>query len=243
VNAHEIKRVLAGYRPGTGDVREPEIARALELAGEDPGLREWIEDQVAVQKALRVRFQRLPVPAGLRDRILRMSPVSRARRWPAQVPGVAAAVAVVLALGLGAFWPRTPKLPELAEFRGRMVRAALREYRMDIQSGKMEEVRDFLRSRQAPADYLLPPGLGELPIAGGGRLTWQGQPVAMVCFDRGGGALLFLFVLDLSAVPDPPHLQPEFVRVNRLMTASWSQDDLAYVLAGELEEASLRRYF
>jgi hypothetical protein len=125
---------------------------------------------------------------------------------------VAAAAAVVVALGLerASGWARRSS-PVLADFRGRMVRAVLREYRMDIQTGSMAEVRDFLRSRQAPADYRLPPGLGELPVAGGGRLTWQSQPVSMVCFDRGEGALLFLFVLEQGAVPDPPRSQPEFV--------------------------------
>jgi hypothetical protein len=242
VNASEIKRALAAYRPGTADVREPEIARALELAARDPEVSAWLKEQAAVHEALRELFDRMPVPDGLRDRILGVTPFPRRGRWPGYVPRVAAAAAVVVALGWSAHWLGTPNSPVLADFRGRMVRAVLREYRMDIQTGSMAEVRDFLRSRQAPADYRLPPGLGELPVAGGGRLTWQSQPVSMVCFDRGEGALLFLFVLEHGAVPDPPRSQPEFVRVNRLMTASWSQDDLTYVLAGELEEASLRRY-
>lgn len=57
--------------------------------------------------------------------------------------------------GQGSFWLGTPKSPVLADFRGRVVRTVLCEYRMDIQTGKKEKVRDSLGSRQAPCAYVI----------------------------------------------------------------------------------------
>jgi len=243
VNSGELKRILAGHRPGTADVREPEVARALEVALADPDLRSWLDEQAAVQAALRERFRRLPVPEGLRDRIMAETVMARPVFWRPYMPRLAAAAALLLLLGVAGLWLQAPKPPRLDNFRERMVGTVLREYRMDIESVDLEEIRGYLRANAAPADYRLPAGLGALPVVGGGRLTWQNQPVAMVCFEQDDGGLLFLFVVEQEALPDPPGAEPEFVQVNRLMTAAWSADRLAYVLAGELGEASLRRLF
>jgi hypothetical protein len=154
---------------------------------------------------------------------------------------VASAVVILAALSW-MWWPEPTEGTQLADFRGRMVRTALREYVMDIHTTDMEEVRRHLQSRNAPADYRLPSGFENLSVAGGGLLRWRNQPVSMVCFERGGGELLFLFIIDRAAVRNEPGSHPEFAQVNRLMTASWSVDDRVYLLAGEVGETTLRGY-
>lgn len=245
MNPLESKQVLFGYRPGTTDAHDPAIAQALEAAARDPQLRCWLEEQGEIQTEIRAQFRQLPVPEDLRHRILEANFFVASRRR-GRIGGYGywlAAAAIVLLVGLIATWDQAPAHPGLTEFRGRMVRTVLREYRMDIHSGNMDEVRAYLRGQNAPADYRLPPRIEIVPVIGGGRLTWQDQPVSMVCFDRGDGELLFLFVIDQAAMPDSPGAEPEFARVNRLMTASWIAENRAYVLAGELGEADLRRYF
>jgi hypothetical protein len=123
-----------------------------------------------------------------------------------------------------------------------MVRTVLREYRMDVFTSDMNQVRNYLASRNAPADYVLPLNLETVPVAGGGRLTWQDQPVSMVCFDRGAGDLLYLFVIDQAALPNPPRGEPSFAPVNKLTTVTWTTGNKVYVLAGQLPESSLRNY-
>jgi hypothetical protein len=241
----EAQQILLGYRPGIDDAREPGIARALDAAARDPALGQWADQQAALQTAIRQQFSRIPVPPELRDRILsviahRQSP--RPSRVPVRYRAWLAAAAIVLLLGVVAIWDRAPAEPALADFRGRMVRTVLREYRMDIHTGNMDEVRAFLRGHHAPADYRLPPSLEAVPLAGAGQLTWQNQPVSMVCFDGGEGELLFLFVIQQAVLPDPPRPEPELARVNRLMTASWSADNMVYLLAAELDAVELRRY-
>jgi hypothetical protein len=226
------------------DAQEPAVARALVAVRRNPNLHRWFTEQEAVHTAIREQFRQLPVPHGLHDRILAEGRLSQEKpvrrifggRW-------LAAAAIALLLGVMAIWDRTPAQPEWDDFRGRMVRTVLREYRMDIHTNNMHEVRAYLQRQGAPADYRLPASLEAVPLAGGGRLTWQDQPVAMVCFDQGEGGWLYLFVIERDALPDPPHGAPQFARVNRLMTASWSVDTKAYLLAGEVAETFLGRFF
>jgi hypothetical protein len=64
----------------------------------------------------------------------------------------------------------------------------------------------------------------------------------MVCFDKGLKQMLFLFVLDRSAVKDPPPPTPQLAQVNQLAAASWTDGDKAYLLAGSPEPDFLRKY-
>ena len=54
--------------------------------------------------------------------------------------------------------------------------------------------------------------------------------------------MLFLFVLNRSAIKDPPPAAPRLAKVNALLTASWTQGDKAYVLAGPEEVNFLQKY-
>jgi hypothetical protein len=249
VNRSEAQRVLLLYRPGTAETGDPEMLEALELARRDPELGQWFEQHRAFQKTMRARFRQIEVPAHLRTSILAQAPaqgpiISQPQPWwrqPAWTMAVAVAVVVVLA-GLAGLWLRPHRADQFANFRARMVSDALREYQMDIQTNVMRVVRQDLAARGAPADYVVPPGLARLHLTGGGRLTWHSNPVAMVCFDRGDKQMLFLFVLNRSALKDPPPATPRLAKVNALLTASWTQGDKAYVLAGPEETDFLQKY-
>jgi len=89
---------------------------------------------------------------------------------------------------------------------------------------------------------MVPRGLKQLQLTGGGLLRWRSQPVTMVCFDRGDKQMLFLFVMARSAVKDPPPETPQVVKVNKLLTAQWSQADKTYLLAGPEEADFVRKY-
>jgi len=241
MNRREAKQVLLRYRPGTSDERDPDIASALELAERDPELGRWLEEHLAFQQTMQAKFRGLPVPAHLKDSILaegKIVPVAFWRRPPVWL----AAAVLVLFLGLTALVvpPRTPD--RFADFRSRMVRTALRQYSMDIVTSDMRQLRQFLTAQGAPADYALPSGLRRLSLTGGGSLKWRSQPVAMVCFDRGDGQMLFLFVLGRDAVKDAPPPAPRVAKVNKLVTASWSEADKTYVLAGPDEAEFAEKY-
>ena len=250
MNCSEAKAILLLYRPGTADAGDPQIAEALELAGRDPELGVWYEQHRAFQKAIRAKFQQIEVPAHLKTSLLvQGAPPSRTiipRPWwrrPVWLTATATVLLVlVLALGLVGVLQR-PRVPDrFANYQARMLSEVQREYAMDLVTNDMRQIRRFMAQHDAPADYAVPRGLERLQLTGGGRLTWRSIPVAMVCFDRGDKQMLFLFVMKRAAVKDPPPATPRLSRVSQMMTASWTQGDDTYVLAGPAEADFAKKY-
>ncbi len=241
----QARHVLLLFRPGSVDERDPKFAEALELVGGNPELARWFEEHCAFQSAMRSKLRQIAAPADLRDRILAAQAAQKIIRpavWWRQPAWMAAAAAIVLLLGLAAFWMQPSAPDRFANFQTRMVGTVLREYRMDLVTNDMGQVRQFLRGKGAPDDYEVTKGLAQLQLSGCGLLRWRGQPVSMVCFDRGDKEMLFLFVVDRSAMKDPPAETPQVARVNQLLTVSWARGDKAYLLAG-LEESDFARKY
>ena len=235
------KQVLLACRPEL-DRQDPDVAAALALAEHDLELGGWWREQQEVRTALRDEFRRLPVPAELKDQLLAevriVRPVfwrSNAARW--------AAVAAVLVLILGVrVWRPANNLDgqTLAQFRDRMVRTVVREYRMDITSSSETQIRGYLSQARGHSDFRLPGGVATVPFFGAGHLSWRGHPVSMVCFQRQAGVLMYLFVVDRSAVSKPPGERPEFDTIVERATASWSEGEMVYVLASDAGLSDLR---
>ncbi|MCX6928960.1 MAG: hypothetical protein NT154_37975, partial [Verrucomicrobia bacterium] len=238
--------VLLLYRPGTADVADPQMAEALELAGRDPELGHWFEEHRAFQKAMRANFRNIEVPAHLKasllirgtaqPRIVPPQPWWRSSVW------LTVSVVVVLLLALTATWlrPRTPD--RFANYQARMVSQVLREYRMDLVTNDMQQIRQFMAQRGAPADYDVSRGLERLQLTGGGLLSWRSHPVSMVCFDRGNKQMLFLFVTKRSALKDPPPATPQLTTIHQMVTASWTHGENTYILAGPEEADFAKKY-
>lgn len=239
----QAKQVLLLHRPGGTEPPDSDLTEALRLAREDPALRAWFEEHCAYQAAMRGKLREIEAPAGLNQRIIAAQKIVRPPFARRRVFWLAAAAAVVMLLTLAALFTRERAPNRFADFRSRMVRAVLREYRMDIVTNNMAEVRRFLESRGAPADYAVTPGLGRLSLTGGGLLKWRGHPVSMVCFDRGDKEMLFLFVMNQSGVKDSPPAAPQAEKVNKLFTVSWTRDGRTYVLAGPEEADFANKYF
>ena len=242
----EAKAVLLLSRPDTADTTDPQMAEALELARQDPELGRWFEQHRAFQKAMRDKFRQIEVPAHLKTSLLVQKPSQPVPLspppWSRTPVWLTAAVAVLLLLGMAGAWllPRSPN--QFANYESRMVSEAQREYRMDVVTNDMRQVRQFMASHGAPADYDVTRGLSQLQLTGGGRLTWRSNPVAMVCFDRGDKQMLFLFVMKRSALKDPPPETPQLAKVRQMLTASWSRGDNTYILAGPEEADFARKY-
>ena len=230
------------YRSDQLDDADPQFAEALEQTKRDPELRSWFEQHRAFQQALREKFERLPVPPDLKEKILAQNKIVRPTVWWGKTAWLAAAAGIVLAVGWAAFWSKPQPHDRFADYRRRMVRTALRDYRMDLVTNNLNQIRLFMKTNGAPADYVLSKSLEHLSATGGGLIPWRDNRVAMVCFDRGDKQMLFLFVIARSAIRDAPPENPEWVKINDLMTAGWSQEDKTYLLAGPETPESLRKY-
>jgi len=246
MNSSQAKEILLLYRPGTAEMADPQMAEALELARQDPELGRWFDQHRAFQKAMRAKFRQIEVPAHLKTSLLiqgaAQPKILPPQAWWRRPVWLTTVVAVLLLLGLASAW-LTPRRPDrFANYQSRMVSEAQRQYRMDLVTNDMQQIRQFMASRGAPADYGLTRGLGNLQLTGGGRLTWRSNPVAMVCFDRGDKQMLFLFVMKRSAVKDPPPETPQLAKVREMFTASWTHGDNTYVLAGPEEADFVKKY-
>lgn len=238
----EAKELLAVYRPGVDEV-DRSTQDALDLAKTDASLGEWWRQEQAGRVAMRQKLSSIAVPAGLRERLLQERKIVRPNLWQ-QTPAWLAAAAAI-ALLAAAWWMvnlNTGVPDRFANYRQRMVSTALRQYRMDIVTKDMAQVRGFLSSGGAPADYALPRGLQRLELTGAGLLRWRNHPVGMVCFNRGDNQMLYLFVMEREAVKDPPPSNPQPVLLHNLATVSWTSGDKVYVLAGPNEEDFVNRY-
>jgi uncharacterized membrane protein YbaN (DUF454 family) len=244
VKLSEAREILLLYRPGTRDAEDPQIIEAMDLARQDPELAKWFAQHQAFQLAMRAKFREIEVPAHLQANLLAGRKIVHLHLiWQRPVWLAAAAIFVAL-LGLAVFWLR-PSIPDrFSHYRESMVSAAVRMYGMDLVTNDKNQLRQFIATKGAPADYELTQGLAQLQLKGGGLLRWRGNPVSMVCFDR-GGSTLFLFVLKRSALKDPPPAlssKPQLASVAGLTTASWTHGMDTYLLAGPNEPGFLEKY-
>ena len=238
----QAKEILLLYRPGTADAEDPQVVAAVELARRDPELARWFERHCAFQNAMRAKLRQIEVPAHLKAALLAQQNIIRLPIWWQRPVWLAAVAAVVLFLGLAAIWLNPAHPDRFANFQARMVSTALREYRMDLVTNDMRQLRQFIAGKGAPSEYQLPKGLEKLQLTGGGCLQWRSHPVAMVCFNRGDDQMLFLFVMKRSALKDPPAETPQVSKVAELQTVSWTYGEYTYVLAGPEEPQFLSKY-
>ena len=244
MNRDEAKQVLLLYRPGTADAEDPEIVSAMELARQDPELGNWFNNHVQFQQGMMAKMRGLEAPNHLKAELLAgFRKVVRPPWWTRPAPvWITAAAACVLLLGLITFPPHREYPNQFSAFKERVVGEVQRQYAMDWETSDMSRLRESIAAHGGRADYSVPKGLANLKLSGGAVLKWQRKPVSMVCFDRGGGKMLFLFVLEKDAVKDPPPTTgPQLAVVHDLMTASWTQGGNAYVLAGP-EEQNLQAF-
>jgi hypothetical protein len=243
VNSEQARQILLLYRPGTADAEEPDVVAAMEVARRDADLARWFAQHQAFQIAMREGFRQMPAPEHLKVALLTRHKIIPLPLWRQRPVWLAAAAAILLVAGWLAFSPRGFTPDRFADYRLMMVSKAERVYGMDITSSDMDLLRQLFARRGAPADYELPRGMSQLRLIGGVGLTWRTNPVAMVCYKRPDNKDVWLFVMNRSALKDPPPEMPNVDKVHLLMTASWTRGDKAYILAGPEEQDFLGRYF
>ncbi|MFO1512194.1 MAG: hypothetical protein U1F83_04650 [Verrucomicrobiota bacterium] len=243
MTAPQAKQILLTYRPWTNDAQDPEVAEALAFCQQDAQLAKWLENHCAVQNAIHARFQAIPVPEGLRQQIVSEFKSRALAVWWRRPAVLATAATVMLVIAIGSLWLNFPRQPKqdvsFAAYRNRLVREVVKNYAMDLETNDVAQIRSFLAQRQSHGDYVLPKGLEQTPAVGCGILSWQGKPVAMVCFrtgkplSPGAKSDLFLFVIDQKDLLNPPQPSaPLFAGVSTLVTATWNEGGKVYVLAG-----------
>ena len=229
----QAQEILLLHRPGLSVESDLEIAEALRMLANDRELARWFDQQREFNALIKKQIRAIEPPSGLKDQILAgaQTPVVRPtllRRHP--VWAIAAAVVILIAAANFWFSRNSEDAQTFANFHSRMTSFALRTYGMDIVTNNPAAVREYLAKSGAPADFPLTAGLEKLPVKGGGRLSWQNQPVAMMCFGLTNNQTAFMFVIDEKAI-DTPAAARAVVSDQNLSSVTWSKAGKIYLLA------------
>jgi hypothetical protein len=112
----------------------------LQQARHDPDLARWLEQQTALDAALREKLKQIPVPADLREKIL-AQPLARPVIivWWRQPGFRAAAVALIVLATIASFWRARPR-DTFDTYRQQMAGLVSGEYDMNLKSALRDPV-------------------------------------------------------------------------------------------------------
>jgi len=231
------REILSIYRPGVDAATDPEIAQAMELLKSDAELRQWFDQHCALQKSIRAKFRQIAVPTGLGNQIILQKPRVPSR-WRSPVIWAAAA-AIILFVAIGMILQGQQPRYSFVSFRQKMVRTAMGNYDMPLLTNDLGAIREYIKSRNGHADYVLTPSLAKLPGEECVVFPWHSRTVSLVCLNGGQGKDVFLFVVNRKDLSNPPSSR-QVETIGKLATASWVQQDKIYVLATKGDEAFLQ---
>ncbi|HZV35711.1 MAG TPA: hypothetical protein VFB72_14145, partial [Verrucomicrobiae bacterium] len=142
-------------------------------------------------------------------------------------------------------WSLTvPKLQDpFVIYREHMVRVVRRAYPAQVSVNDLAQIKDYFRTNAGPVDFRLPRNLEKLPPKGCAVFTWRSHPVALMSFEAGANTNLSLFMIPSAAFPNTSiPLTIDYVRVGKLLTATWTQDNRIYLLTGPDDPALLKNF-
>ena len=243
MDSQQAKEILLSYRPGVDDAKDPAIVAALSQLERDPDLANWFQKVQEADRAIRSQLREVPVPFDLKQRILAEQKVARPDfGW--RKPLLIAAAAAVVMLGVLSAWIFNRSASNgLNAYRADMVRYVSSSYSSTfLKATSFDELRQVLAARQWPTDFIVPDHLQSVTVIGGGAVEWKGHKVALACMKEGRRGL-WLFVIEKSALPDPPKADsPRVESVDGTPTAAWSEGKNAYLFTVQGDEAFLRKY-
>ncbi len=244
MDEQEARLILQAYAPGA-ERDNPEIAAALEEAARNPELARWFADEQAFDRAIAAHLEAVPAPFGLKTRILAQMappPATAARSWSWAVKlagGVALLFLLVQIVSL--FRPAAPEA-RVANYAQEMVSFIRLGGALDMESHDLGKIKNWLKQKEA-APQFVPSNLAALQPLGCRLLSFRGQTVTLICFQRGEGRLAHLFVVDRAALPKlKPGDAVIFQREGDWTTATWAKDDRVYMIAVQGDEAAAQHF-
>ncbi len=239
----KAKEILSAYRPSTDDAADPFIAEALEVMRRNSGLIDWFEQQCALDKAIRNKLGEIEVPSDLEEKILssqKVTPIRSGERRFAWFAPLAAAAAVAAITGL---WIANMATGEFNSYRAEMVEYVSEEYDVDPEVHSLDALRKIFAERSWPSGYIVPAGLLGVELEGGVAKKWEGSKVSLICHEYEEHKDIWLFVIEVSDLEDAPETDaPQFAKIGRMTTASWTQGIYTYLMVAERDQAFLKKY-
>lgn len=243
MNKEEVRRILSAYRPENG--RDPLFAEALQEVARDPELSHWWAEEQVFDQAIASKVQDMPVSAELKSRLLQ-APLGRTpihRGWGRNITLLAAAIAILAVLFSSWRGPFQPAV-SLADYRDEMVTLVKLPLPLELENSDLPQLLAAAEKGGAPSNISIPAKLRELEAEGCRMLRFRGHDVALICFKRADGRRAHLFVVASATLPSLPDARaPTYAAQGEWMTAAWSENGRAYLLAVQGDRGALEKYF
>ena len=243
MDEQEARLILQAYRPGA-DPDDPQVAAALEEVARNPKLAQWFAEEQAFDRAIAAHLDAVPAPLGLKTRILaNAAPPAESRQWSwaARLAAVAALL-FLLAQIISLFRASAPASTVIPDYAREMVSFIRLVPPLEMESHDLDAIKRWLAKKDAaPMD--VPSRLAALQPVGCRVLSFRGEKVALICFQRSEDRLAHLFVVDRAAMPKmKPGAKPVFLDAGGWTTASWAENDRVYMIAVQGDRAAVERF-
>ena len=244
MNNQQARLILRACRPSGQDASDALIAEALEQARRDPELQKWFLDESAFDLHIQAKLRTtIMVPPELKANLLGLPQISSPRsRWRRPL-WLAVAAALILLLGLSAFWMRPANTDQLDSFRKTMAGYSMRKHgHIVFEASDMAKIQQWFQTRGFKSDFDLPNGLRGKAAEGCRVVDWNSQKAALICFILADGNHVDLFVMDragFSGLSDKG--VPQFAQAGNLETVTWSKGGKIYLLTGDGDKELLKK--
>lgn len=245
MDSGEIRSLLSLYRAGDDELKDPRFDEARERLETDPALARWWAEEQELDRVIASKLQNTHVPVGLKARILerRESVIPfRATTWTRKLT-LLAAVIVILAVLFSSWRGVFQPAGALADYRDEMVSFVKVNPTLELETSNLAQVSAYLGERGAPSNVRVPTKLQQMEPVGCRVLRFRGHDVSLICFKRGDGKLVHLFVMDRAAFS---RLRSDgaasFQEQGDWTTAMWTEGNQAYLLATQGDRARLEKY-
>lgn len=251
MNEEKAKFILSAYRPCHGDREDAEFVEALALVDSDPELKTWFEEQIAFDRGCAEALSKVPVPGGLREKILAGGRVSGVENRglvrgvfssPLSSPRILA-MAAAIAAGLFvavAVLPRGGNDASRSDWQVAALSTLTDLYafrdRLDVKTKDHEAIRAWLAEHEPD---LAGSNAARVAVAGAvgcKEVISADGVVTIVCFEYNGT----MFHLASYRLPEgerggmPP--EPVLGQEGRWLAATWENGPYAYMLVAADED-------
>ena len=238
----EAKKILAAYRPADQDRLDSHFAEALQETERNTELSRWFAEERKFDRAIAAHVSSVPVPFGLKTRILaNITPrTDKKSRWVAAL--AAAAAALFFVAQFISVW-RAPgrHSASLSDYEQEMMSFVKLPPPLEMESLQIGPIKEWLVERKAPMAEI-PPGIAAVETMGCRILYFRGYPVTLICFCH-GQTVAHLLMVDRAALPGlKPTNGPAVASQGDWTTGTWVDQHYVCMIAVHDKPAVARQY-
>jgi hypothetical protein len=235
--------ILSALRPDGPEASEADFAEALALAERDPALKAWWKAQREFDRKVAAKLAEVPLPEDLRETILASRKIEPFRPRASYSTWLAIAAMVAFLCVAGTFWEVSTYGPVDREDYAQQILPMLGNDspHLAMTTPDHDKITAWLKSQHAPVGEM-PAKFAAMPSLGCQKYDIHGHTVSLVCFGLENGGEAHLFIVDRSALNDPPEIgRPRFDTMQGWNVASWSDGKMSYLLATHASPDELKQ--